>query len=283
MLRSTYLIVALLISALALGGFIIRTASPTQPSRSTGLEVSAGNPQVHYLDIGLNNGGYTRIVSYEDIPIKVTSGWDTAVTLAVADLPDGSWARFIPDPLNVGPSSNFTTLVLAGMVEPFVATRYNVTVNVRVTSQNNTESETNIAVVREGNITIANAVQLIELQSFSPKWITNPNATSVEAFGIVYSPDGTVHPSTLNVHLSIGGLASTGGRDTLPDWLRISVRNQSFALSPNQPAYVSLMATTTAAPVGTYQIIVNETVNGEEFSVEIPLAVVPQSVSVPPQ
>jgi len=201
---------------------------------------------------------------YEEYAITVYSDERRNIELETLNVPEGVYARFVPDRLsNVGPEGTSTTLIVAGASGPRAP--YPVigaeVITIEAVSSDSIVARNFLPVAQGKKLTILDSPRPIEF--FDEIWI-DTSGTNYQSFGVVYDPYESLNGS-LSVNLSVLGLLKGGEIFPIPSWLQLEIPKDSFALNATKPYYFIIKANTDSAPVGTHTIVIEEIIAGQHF------------------
>ncbi len=259
--------------------FVVRDASALQ----RGIKVTVGSPTDVEMNLysyvcGSSSGPHEYGISEQKFPITVTSDETTGVYLSSPDVPNGVWAEFSPSYLqNVGPRGANATLLLAGDVSTNAGYQFNSSLFIDASgSTNGLMGEGLIALNSEdGGMHIlrspgpvgfaSDTLGVIFSQGVTPS--TETNQTNYAVGGGLYDPTpGSFSNATLSVKITGVALVENGTEVRLPSWLQVTPVNSSFVIQADQPYYFQIcVSINTSTPQGTFNVALNESVNGQTF------------------
>jgi len=258
--------------------FMLRDATALQQ----GIQVSLGSPTVNQVAFGpsaCGGGPGESFVGEEEFPVTVTANATTNVNLASPNVPYGVWVKFVPSQLeNVGPQGAGATMPLAGDVSPFGGNVYNSSLFIDASgSSGGLTGETVLPLdsAYGGMNVLQSAGPVGEIKTPNPEVMfggqgTAQNQTNYAVLGDVYDPSaGTAGGSSLAVTITGVGLMQNSTEIPPPNWLNVTPASSSFVMSADQPYYLQVCVTiSSAAPLGGFTVILDEKVNGQQFSAE---------------
>ncbi|GEM_PF-1986159 len=238
---------------------------------STGVpdsHATVGTPTMHPVSlcsreplVNGNGGGGTCIgfIGYEEFPLTVYSATSRTVSLGVSGLPDGAYARFLPQQVDATPGGTPATMVLAGAIEPFEINVLSVKTARIYANSTGGSSVSFIPITKSESINIVNGSAPLEFGSPT----ININHTTPNPYGMVYdSPSGI-----LPVSLSVLGVSQNGTTGSMPPWLAVNFVPSQFTLNATQPFYMKVETVTRAPPEGANAtVLVGEKIGGRTFT-----------------
>ncbi len=200
-------------------------------------------------------------IGYQEFPIKVFSDETMDIELKALNVPSGVWVRLVPNRLlNVGPDGASAAMFLAGAVKPFTHTGETETLTIQAESPDGESAKSFLPLIQTDHLTILRSPGPIELVGEIP---ISSNQTYFRVFGVVYDPEGSYSPLTVKV--SVLGLVDDGKTVPLPSWLGVDIPVFYFSLNEVRPYYIMIQASGSNAPTGTYEVAIEEIINGERF------------------
>lgn len=236
---------------------VVQDASVVQD----GIRFIFGTPVIRSLY--LNESSQKTIQDgFEEWPVTVYSNTTTNVVLNATSINSEVWIAFDPASLSdVGPSGVNTTMFMAGAVS--VSSNLSAGLFVNGFGSNGMRGETYLPIVLGFPVSVLSGPGKFDNLQFA----VYQNQTGEDTVGVVYSPPVGQSRLPLHVSVNVTGMLENGTVTKLPSWLQVSSQASSFYLDPNQPFYFFIGVNATAqAPLGTYTIVLNETVNGHVFS-----------------
>lgn len=234
-----------------------------------------GAPTLHQLLMSSKVGGggtmNTGFGSYTEVPLVVYSTQKKVVRLGVEGYPANAYYKFVPDTLVATSKGANATLIMAGAGIPnpdYPNALHTDVAKVVATSQVGNYTATDFLPVRKGqDITI--------LHGPGPINLTNSNFGGGGGFGFkiigaLYDPP-VGSSKTMQVHLSVLGLANGSKVLPLPPWLHVNIPNADFTLGASRPHFFMVNYTATSPPSGPYSVAIDENVGGTHFTESIPL------------
>jgi len=208
-------------------------------------------------------------VSNETFPLTVTSPQSTSVQLQALNVPQGVLVYFEPTEVTATPNGAAATMTIAGAVQPFTSGGADASMLVEAAAGNLSVS-LNIQLIVAPLSIISSSLTPTTLHEF----LTNENGPSYQTYGIVYGPAGAATYSPLPVSFSVTGMLVNGDVVALPSWFQLLNANFTFSLLPDQPIYFVMASNAISAPPGTYQLVVQENIDGASYSTVMSLIVV---------
>src|SRR2546426_3966952 len=255
----------------------------TVTSLNSKINMDIGNPEYQSKQMCVEDdsspGDGTMcygFVGEEEFPIVISSSSfngkiNETIRLSASGIPEGAWAKFVPDNLILSDSGNGekatarARLMLAGAVRPFTSFPPDTIVPVIQASSASSNATNFLPIVKTMNMTVLHAEDKI---SFPVEITQNINGTNFGYTGVVYDPYDN-SSSTLPVSLSIAGMATQdGGKivSPLPEWIRAELPISSFTLNSTEPYYFLVKVITHLAPVGTYYLAIDESIAEKHFT-----------------
>ncbi|MDG6990461.1 MAG: hypothetical protein JRM99_03445 [Nitrososphaerota archaeon] len=236
---------------------VIQDASVVQD----GIRFSFGTPVIRNLY--LNEPSQKTVQDgFEEWPVTVYSNTTTNVVLNATSINGGVWIAFDPASLSgVGPGGVNTTMFMAGAVSD--SSNLSAGLFVNGFGSNGMRGETYLPIALGSPVSVLSGPGKFDNLQFA----VYQNQTGEDTVGMVYSPPVGQSRLPLHVSVNVTGMLENGTVTKLPNWLQVSSQASSFYLDPNQPFYFFIRVNATAqAPLGTYTIVLNETVNAQVFS-----------------
>ncbi len=202
------------------------------------------------------------------------------VNLSAISVITGDWVRFIPSYLpEVGPSGTDADMLVAGAFElSSPGNDANVSMIIQATTSGGSFGE--VALPMQGQDSFVVLHTLATGQEFQGGGISaTPGQTNFGTESIIYDPASGGSNQSLPVAVSIAGFFGVNGSVLpQPPWLKFSVPGSSTNLSmtPYDPLYFALdMTATSAAPLGSYTLVVDVEVGTGSLTLFIPVEVNP--------
>lgn len=238
---------------------------------SPGLVLDLGGPLINKSKLIYDNA-YVEFVSSEKFFLTIHSPKITSMELSATNVPKGVWIKFVPESLQVGSNGTSAIMLISGAVKPFVSTNKNTTLTIVGKTSDNT-TPVYLPIVQTENMTILNDIKPI---NFANPIKFNQNGTASSFFGVVYDPSEIDSQQSLSVNFSVVGMLQDGKILPLPYWLKMDIPVNQFLLNPFQPYYFLIGGTVSSAPLGTYIVVVDETINGQHFMRDLQIDILPQ-------
>jgi hypothetical protein len=191
------------------------------------------------------------------------------VALSAESVPSGVWVHFAPDHLDASPTGSQSQLIISGAVQPLLPSFRNQTIAIRV-SYGNSSTNVSLNVVRWLQLSIIRSPGPIE---FANSLVVGVDSASSETYGAVFDPIATPPNSTIDVNFSAVGIVENGKIVPLPSWLTVLYSNQSLPLISYKPTYFSLGARVHNAQPGDYTIVIQESIDGKQFTTNLSLTI----------
>ncbi|MDE1763320.1 MAG: hypothetical protein KGH88_03635 [Thaumarchaeota archaeon] len=222
-------------------------------------------PMINGIGGGANCMGF---VGYEDFPVMVYSDVAKTVNLGAANLPNGTWVKFLPQQVVATPNGTPSKLVMAGAGEPFEINVLSVKVGRIYANTTQGSSVTYLPLDGGEKVDALDGKGPIEFGSVG----VNINHTTPSSFGMVY--DSTA--GSLPVSFTVLGVSQNGTTTPMPSWLSVNLVPSSFTLNYSQPFYMKVETSTMAPPSGVHDtVLVGEQISGKNYTGHI-------EVSIPP-
>jgi len=250
------------------------------------IKISIGSPAVQMESFTLsapNQGTKTvGFVGYETWPLTLSSATViNGVNLTAFSVIEGDWVRFLPSYLpQVGPNGTRVDMLLAGGLRPFVNNDIgNVSMIIQATASDGSIGEVGLPLEYSGSSIILHSLPTGQ-EAEGVSWeVASDNQTNDGFESIIYDPPTAPANQTLPVTLSIAGLYYANGPVVpQPSWLQFSVPESSMnmSLKAYEPLYFALDVTTTsAAPTGSYTLVVDVKIGSGTLTLFMPVAVSP--------
>lgn len=214
--------------------------------------------------------GGMKFVLYEDFPINITS-INPPHLLKVINLPSDNWSKFIfVNGSHTKDSGLF--LRIFGMVKPFESTPFNETLYAVGHSQNNSSFDGSVTIIKNKIIYELSPIRSSVPFKFKNELYAYPNSKLFYIFGVVFdsSPwtnmnNFSTENSSLSFNIDQLGIINKDGVMESPNWLKIKVLHLPTLLEEDKPDFFVLALQTSNAPLGSYQLMFHETVQGETF------------------
>jgi hypothetical protein len=245
------------------------------------IKISIGSPSVQTA--GLTTAGASlTFPGLEVWPLTFSSAQLVShVNLTSISVISGDWVRFLPSYLpEVGPNGTVVKMLLVGAVRPFVNNDIsNVTMIIRATASGGAFGEAGLPLEGSGGPIVLHSLaanQEFQSGTFMVQAADQKNG-GIES--IVYDPPSAIGNESLPVTASIAGFyGSNGSVLPQPSWLQFYLPQSSTNLSitPYNPLYFVLdYASTSAAPLGTYTLVLDVQVGSANLTVFILVVVGP--------
>ena len=190
--------------------------------------------------------------------------------------------RFIPSVVpEVGPNGTVVDMLLAGAVRPFVDNDIsNVSMIIQATTGDGAFGEAALPLEGSAGPIVIHSLSPPSQQSEGPSWtVFAANQTNFGIYSMVYDPASGDSSQSLPVSASIVGFFNASGETgPQPSWLQFFMPQSSTNLSMTayNPLYFEIGYTSTsAAPLGTYTLVVDVNVGGQVVTIYTPVVVEP--------
>jgi hypothetical protein len=209
-----------------------------------------------------NNGSTcSSFTTYDEYPITISSQSMMNIKLDAVPILPGSWVRFVPQQLEVGPTPSLVKMIMSGAEELFLIAHEQKAMAIQAVSNDGNIATSFLPIIKIQNITVLNSPGPIQ---FGGELTLNSNQSSMATFGVVYDPSDS--KSSMPVSLSVIGLVNDSKIVPLPSWLHVYIPKPSFNLNATEPYYFLIQPTTHSAPQGAYTFAIKELVDGQEFT-----------------
>jgi hypothetical protein len=279
--------------------FLVRDATALQ----NGITVRVGPPQISFVSFNgsaCGGGPGETGPGEEEFPVTVASNTTTNVDLSSPDVPFGVWVHFVPSELEgVGPRGAHATMLVAGDVEPSGGNPNNA--SLFVDAFNPAGGPTGESVVAlDAAFGFTNVLRTVGPVG----WLANPaypgvlfsslgstenqtafssvaegNQTNYAVLTNVYDPaitGGTQTASSLSVKITGVGLVQNGSEAALPMWIAVKPVGASFVMTADEPYELQIcVSISDSPPLGEFTIALNEIVNGQLFTGELGVEIMP--------
>jgi archaellin len=232
------------------------------------VSVTVGKPTTFNMTLG-SSSAYTTFAAEQIFPLTITSPQTVPVSLSAESVPSGVWVHFAPNHLDASPAGSKSQLIIAGAVQPLAQSSRNQTISIRV-SYGNSSTNASFTIIRWLQLSIIHSPGPIEFANYL---VVGSDSASSETYGAVYDPIATSPNSTLVVNFNAVGIMENGKIVPLPSWLRVLYSNQSLSLVPNKPTYFSVGASPHNGLPGDYVLVIQESINGEQFTTNLGLTI----------
>ncbi len=232
------------------------------------VSVTVGKPTTFNMTLG-SSSAYTTFPAEQIFPLTITSPQTVPISLSAESVPSGVWVHFAPNHLDASPAGSKSQLIIAGAVQPLAQSSRNQTISIRV-SYGNSSTNASLTIIRWLQLSIIHSPGPIEFANYL---VVGSDSASSETYGAVYDPIATSSNSTLVVNFSAVGIVDNGKILPMPSWLEILYSNQSLPLIPNKPTYFSLGARPFNAQPGDYVIVIQESIDGKQFTAHLGLTI----------
>ena len=225
----------------------------------------------------------TSFPGLETWPLTLSSATvQRDVNLSSISVIDGNWVRFIPSVVpEVGPNGTVVDMLLAGAVRPFVDNDIsNVSMIIQATTGDGAFGEAALPLEGSAGPIVIHSLSPPSQQSEGPSWtVFAANQTNFGIYSMVYDPASGDSSQSLPVSASIVGFFNASGETgPQPSWLQFFMPQSSTNLSMTayNPLYFEIGYTSTsAAPLGTYTLVVDVNVGGQVVTIYTPVVVSP--------
>jgi len=231
------------------------------------VSVTVGKPTTFNMTLG-SSSAYTTFAAEQIFPLTITSPQTVPVILSAESVPSGVWVHFAPNHLDASPAGSKSQLIIAGAVQPLAQSSRNQTISIRA-SYGNSSTAVSLTIIKWLQLSIIRNLGPIE---FANSLVVGVDSASSETYGAVYDPIATSN-STLVVNFSAVGIVENGKILPMPSWIKILYSNQSLPLIPNKPTYFSLGARPFNAQPGDYVIVIQESIDGKQFTTNLSLTI----------
>jgi len=234
------------------------------------LELALGNATISFVTTRFD-GGTTTYPGSEAFPVTVTSATPVEVDLSALCVPAGVWVHFDPAHVTASAAGTVSTMTVADAVQPLAPLgpgSPHSTIFVQAAPGATLSSVPLIVRVLDSGMTA--------LSSPGPIFLMHPieptiNQTGASDFGVVYDPNSAAAPPLQATFSVAGMLLDNGTRVALPQWMHVLLVNSSLSLVPYQPEYFTFAAGAYSQSPGSYpvsyQVLIDETVGGQQFIV----------------
>jgi hypothetical protein len=238
-----------------------------------------GKPVENRTTVVSIGGNSETFDATETLTLTVTSSQpQLLVNLSAANVPEGVWMHFVPDVVTAGPNGATAELVLAGAVLPSGSPPDNSTVEIHAAFGGSSLDMPLIIVKNIPFSVLQSPSSTVDFETV----ITNPSNLIAEVTGAVYDPGTGSNTSTpLDVSFSAIGIEVNGTTVPLPQGLQVNPSQTPLQLKPDQSAYFFIGIVTKDVPVGTYDVVVDESIGRQHLSSILPVVVIGYQVSGP--
>lgn len=251
-------------------------------SNDSNPAISIGDPNYQERTLLYNNTDEAGFVLYEDFPILLDNiSMKDLNSMKIVGVSDNDiWEKIIRNDTKSNSSSQMILRVL-GAVKPFKPNSYNQTLFIVMTDSAHQTYVGTIPLLRT-KIMSESSILNTELPiKFKNEIFALKNSTFPHIFGIVYDPSYPLpflEPkdvlSSIRVDITPMGIMNNTVLSPIPSWLTIRPLQLPLTLNPDQPDYFSLLISTKNAPLGSYEIVLHETINKKIFTETITLSIV---------
>ncbi|MDA4135069.1 MAG: hypothetical protein OK441_05830 [Thaumarchaeota archaeon] len=279
--------------------FLVRDVTALQ----NGITVSVGQPSTTYASssgAACGGGPGSTGPGEEEFPVTVTSNTTTDVVLSSPSPPFGVWVEFVPSELqDVGPQGAHATMLLAGDTEVSEGGPNSASLFVDAFSPAGGLTGESVIPLHAAfgftnilrsvgpvgfplnpgysGVTFFSLNSTANQTSFPP--VADGNQTNYAVLTNVYDPGtvgGTQAASSLSVKITGVGLMQNGSEVALPSWIVVKPVNASFVMAADEPYDLQVCVTISdSPPLGDFTVALNESVNGQSFTGEMSVEIMP--------
>lgn len=214
-------------------------------------------------------GGHIQFVLYQDFTIQKPDSLNYD-DIFIFNALDNVWIKLLKNSNNENKDHN-SILRMMGAVTPDTLTPINNTVYIVSKLQNDNPSVDFVQMVKNRIIEEIHIVRDSIPMKFKNEILTPQNSKLIHIFGIVYDPEITFglnmidSNDVLDVNIKLLGLMENGKIIETPEWLNVEIMNLPLQLEKNIPEYYIFGISINDAPLGSYEIVLEETINQKTF------------------